>query len=155
MTFLRMAGAMALALLCAQGGAMAQTTAASVQAPAGYAPMQATCVKQLDGTCSPVSATAPLPTTGFADSFGLAAANVPASAVTVAGGRYVVSQVCSAYGTLTVRYRGPDGATMLTLLSKTAADSGGGTLITLAAGAVIDATVSGTTGCNATLVRVP
>jgi len=155
MTIFRMVGAIALALFCAPSGVLAQTTAASVQAPAGYAPMQATCVKQVDGTCAPVSATAPLPTTGFADAFGLVAANVPASAVTVAGGRYVVSQLCSAYGTLTVRYRGPDGATMLTLLSKTAADSGGGTLITLAAGAVIDGTVSGTTACNATLVRVP
>jgi len=155
MNIFRWAPALALALFAVPSAALAQAAASSVQAPAGYAPMQATCVKQLDGTCAPVSATAPLPTTGFADSFGLVAANVPASSVTVAGGRYVVSQLCSAYGTLSIRYRGPDGATMLTLLSKTAADSGGGTLVTLAAGAVIDATVSGATACNATLVRVP
>ncbi|WP_416463945.1 hypothetical protein [Sphingomonas sp. VDB2] len=61
MTIIRLACALALALILSP--AMAQTTGSSVQAPAGYAPMQAPCVKQVDGTCVPVSATAPLPVT--------------------------------------------------------------------------------------------
>lgn len=37
-------------------------TASSVQAPGGYAPMQAPCIRQTDGSCVPVSPIAPLPT---------------------------------------------------------------------------------------------
>jgi len=62
MTILRWVGALALALLLAP--CVEAQTASSVQAPAGYAPMQAPCVKQTDGTCVPVSAANPLPVTG-------------------------------------------------------------------------------------------
>lgn len=61
MTIIRWACALALALILSP--AMAQTTGSSVQAPAGYAPMQAPCVKQVDGTCVPVSASTPMPVT--------------------------------------------------------------------------------------------
>lgn len=63
MKLLLRAGALALAIFAALPAA-AQSTASSVQAPAGYAPMIAPCVKQVDGTCVPVSAANPLPTTG-------------------------------------------------------------------------------------------
>lgn len=87
--------------------------------------------------------------------FSLVAANTPAAAATVYGGAYVLAQACTSYGTVTVRYRGPDGATMLPLLSKTAPDAGGGTLLSLGSGAVIDATITGGAGCNVSLSRVP
>lgn len=38
-------------------------TASSVQAPGGYAPLQAPCVRQSDSSCVPISPTTPLPTT--------------------------------------------------------------------------------------------
>lgn len=63
MTIIRWA-ALALALMLEPAALLAQTTASSVQAPAGYAPMQAPCVKQANGTCIPVSADNPLPVTG-------------------------------------------------------------------------------------------
>ncbi len=94
-------------------------------------------------------------TNGKQETFALVTANAPATAATTYGGSYVVSQSCATYGTVTVRYRGPDGATMLTMLTKTSADSTGGTLVSLASSAIVDATVSGTTGCNVTLARVP
>ncbi|WP_088183563.1 hypothetical protein [Sphingobium sp. Z007] len=65
MTIFRLACALALALLVTPG--LAQTTGSSVQAPNGWAPMHAPCVKQVDGTCVPVSAAAPLPVTSGSD----------------------------------------------------------------------------------------
>lgn len=62
MILLRWAGAVALALLSSLALPAAAQTASSIQAPAGYAPMQAPCVRQADGTCVPVSTTAPMPT---------------------------------------------------------------------------------------------
>jgi hypothetical protein len=52
-------GAAALALFGAPASAQ---TASSVQAPGGYAPMQAPCVRQGDGSCVPISPISPLPT---------------------------------------------------------------------------------------------
>lgn len=60
MTIIRWA--MALALALSPLAAVAQT-ASAIQAPAGYAPMSAPCVKQADGKCSPVAATVPMPVT--------------------------------------------------------------------------------------------
>lgn len=42
---------------------LAAQNAANVAAPAGYAPIQAPCTRQVDGTCVSVSASAPLPVT--------------------------------------------------------------------------------------------
>ncbi|MFZ2996815.1 hypothetical protein [Sphingobium sp.] len=64
MKIFRWAGAMALALMLSPCASVAQSVGTSVQAPAGWAPMQAPCVQQVNGTCLPVSATNPLPVTG-------------------------------------------------------------------------------------------
>lgn len=154
MSFSRWACAIACALLFSPA-ASAQTVSSSIQAPAGYAPMQSPCVKQANGACVPVAADAVLPTGGKQEAFTLVSANTPAAAVTTYGGSYVLTQSCTAYGTLSLRYRGPDNSTMTAMLSKTATDTGGGTLIALGTGAVVDATVSGTSGCNAILTRIP
>jgi hypothetical protein len=55
------AGALALALIASPS--LAQT-GTSVQFPGGWAPSTSICVKQVDGTCTPVSTTNPLPVTG-------------------------------------------------------------------------------------------
>lgn len=107
-----------------------------------------------------VDAAHPLPvaTNGRQESYSLAAGNTSSATQTIYGGGYVFSQSCTSYGGggLTLRYRGPDGATMMTLLTKTASDSAGGTLVSLASNAVVDVALpSGSTGCNATLARVP
>lgn len=146
---------LALAFLFSGSPALAQSAGSSVQFPGGFAPGVSLCVQQAGGACQPAGAQTPLPVTGVTEAFNLVAANVPGAQATVFGGQYVVSQACATYGTLNVRYRGPDGLTMLPLLSRSAADSGGGTLVSLAAGTVIDAAVNGTTACNASLVRVP
>lgn len=89
------------------------------------------------------------------ESYQLVAANVPSAAVTVYGGNYILSQTCTAYGTLTLQVRGPDGTTYQTVTSKTSSDTTGGTAIALGSFATVRATVTGTTGCNAILARVP
>ena len=149
---LRWVGAIALASM--PSVALAQT-GTSVQFPAGWAPGTAVCVKQGDGSCSPVSATTPLPTGGVRESFKLIAANVPSAAATVFGGDYILSQVCGGYGTLNVQALGPDGSTWQTIITKTASDTAGGTGFALGSYAQIRVTVTGTTACNAIVARVP
>lgn len=146
-----LAGAVALAYASPTFG---QSTS-SAQAPAGFAPMQSPCVVQSDGKCTSVSVVAPLPIAARAETFRLAVANVSSPAATLVGGNYVLTQTCSAYGTLTLRYLGPDGTTMTALVLKTASDSSGGTLASLGANAIVDVALAGTTGCNATLSRIP
>lgn len=138
-----------------QGAPSFAQEAASIMAPAGYAALQAPCSRQPDGRCLPVSVTQPLPVAPPQERLALVTANTPADPLMVFGGIYVVSQDCTGYGTLTVRYLGPDGAAMMPLLVRTAGDMAGGTLVTLASGAVVDAVLNGTTGCNASLARVP
>lgn len=145
------AGALALALFPAIAPAQDAT---SVRAPAGYAPLQAPCVRQDDGGCLAVSKVAPLPT-GVRESVQLVAGNTTAAAVTLFGGDYILTQTCTGYGTLTVQARGPDGTAWLTLVTRTASDTGSGTGIALGSYAVVRATVTGTSGCNAVLARVP
>ncbi|MDB5702011.1 MAG: hypothetical protein JWL66_2210 [Sphingomonadales bacterium] len=133
-------------------------TVDSIQYPAGYAPGTALCVRQADGSCSTVSTMVPMPVTTKQESLTLVAANTPSVATAVSGGNYVVSQMCTSYnaGSLAVRYRGPDGATMLPMLTKTASDTTGGMLIALSGNAVVDAVLPlGSVGCNVTLARVP
>ncbi|MDE0879995.1 MAG: hypothetical protein OSB00_15240 [Sphingomonas bacterium] len=62
-TLLRWASAIALALIPAFASAQ---TGTSIQFPAGWAPGTSICVKQPDGSCSPVSSANPLPVTGGA-----------------------------------------------------------------------------------------
>ncbi|KEQ54248.1 hypothetical protein [Sphingobium chlorophenolicum] len=144
-------GLMAALLLLPSWPAMAQ----KVEAPGGYAPLSAPCSVQTDGICRPLSADAPLPVAPPQERLVLVSGNEAAAARTVLGGRYILSQSCGAYGTLALRYRGADGATMLPLVTKGASDATTGTSVYLANAAVVDAAISGTTGCNAILSRVP
>lgn len=146
----------AIALVLVPSATFAQS-AKSVAAPAGFAPLQAPCSVQSDGSCAPLGPANPLPvaTNGKQETYNLVAANAASAPQAVYGGAYVFSQVCTGYGSVTLRYRGPDGSTMLTLISKTSADSAGGALVTLASATVVDAAIAGTTGCNVTLSRVP
>lgn len=89
------------------------------------------------------------------EAFQMVNANVSAGQVKVVGGDYVLAQTGVTYGTLTLQVLGPDGTTWLTLVTKGASDAGSGTGVTLAANAVVRVTVAGTTGCYASLSRVP
>lgn len=87
----------------------------------------------------------------------LATANAASGVQAVYGGGYVFNQTCTGYngGALNLRYRGPDGSTMIVMLGKVASDTSGGTLISLGSNAVVDVALpSGSTGCNANLARV-
>ncbi len=137
----------------------AQTTGSSVQFPGGYAPGSAPCVRQFDGSCVPVGPAAPLPVAAKQENLTLAVANSAAPAQTVYGGTYIFGQACGSYngGSLALRYRGPDGVTMLTLLTRGNSDAAGGaTSVTLGSQAIVDVVLpSGSTECVATLARVP
>lgn len=138
--------------------ALAATSAKSVQAPAGYSPMSNPCVEQADGTCKAVGVASPMPTAAKQESFDLASANAAGAAVSLFGGSYALSQICTNYnsGLLTLRYRAADGVSFVGLVSRGAADSGGGTLVSLGTNSVVDVTLpAGSTGCYATLSRVP
>lgn len=88
------------------------------------------------------------------EQFALVNGNTASAAVTLYGGEYVFSQSSTTYGTVALRYRTPDG-TMVVLVTKSGPDAGGGTSLRFAAGTVVDVLPSLTTGCNATLSRVP
>ncbi len=145
------AGIMTMLLGCPAGTAHAQ----QVAAPAGYAPLTAPCTAQADGRCAAVSGDAPMPVATRAERLVLAGNNVAAAPATAVGGLYILNQSCGGYGSLTLRYLAADGVTMLPLLTRTVSDTGGGTNIYLGAGAMVDISLSGTTGCNAQLARVP
>jgi hypothetical protein len=137
---------------------MAATSPAAAQVvtlPSGNATGQAVGYGAVGDPFVPVDTNHPLPVGGKQEAFALVTANTSAAAVTAYGGDYVFAQSCSVYGTVSLRVRGPDGGTMTAILSKTAADSAGGTGVALGANAVVDAVTSGTTGCDATLTRVP
>ena len=137
----------------------AQTTGSSVQFPGGYAPGSAPCVRQPDGSCVPVGPAAPLPVAAKQDSLTLAIANSAAPAQMVYGGTYIFGQACGSYngGTLVLRYRGPDGVSMMPLLSRGSSDAAGGAAsVTLGSQAIVDVVLpTGSTECVATLARVP
>ena len=146
------AGAIGVLLSLAAGPA---AVAQQVAAPAGYAPLTAPCTTQPDGRCAVLSGDTPMPVATRAERLVLVGNNVAAAPVTALGGLYVLNQSCNGYGTVTLRYLGADGITMLPLLTRTASDTGGGTNIYLGAGTVVDINLSGTSGCNANLARVP
>ncbi|TZG23732.1 hypothetical protein FYJ91_20510 [Sphingomonas montanisoli] len=129
-------------------------TGLAITAPAGSVPSQAMTYDDGTGKAQVVRAANPLPITAVRNDapMTLALANTPATAKTVAnGGYYSLAQSCSAYGTVTFRQIGPDGSTPMTIVAKTSADV---TVWPIAAGAVVDVTLSGTTACNVTLSRV-
>ncbi len=147
----------AIALACLPATATAQSYPLSAS-PDGWARPTSPCVYDpATKLCAPTTASAPLPvlTINRTETFQLATANTASAPVTLIGGNYAFTQSCTAYGSIALRYRGPDGATMTTMLSKTAADSGGGTIAAFGTGAIVDVSLSGTTGCNATLARIP
>lgn len=151
----RVAMMIGLALAACFAAPIAAQTASEVRAPGGFAPMQAPCVRQAGGACLPVSATVPLPVSTRSETYRLVTANAPNPAATLFGGSYVLAQGCATYGTVTLRYLGPDGVTMTALVSKTAADSTGGTPLSFGSNAIVDVVLSGTTGCNVSLSRIP
>lgn len=107
MTIIRWAAA--LALLLSPLSALAQTSAPSVQAPAGYAPVQAPCVQQVDGSCIAVSATSPLPvasTSGTGTNAGQVQGNVAAGATDSGNPVKVGCVFLTAFPTYTAGQRG-------------------------------------------------
>lgn len=143
-----------LALACLSTGAVAQSLP-PIAAPSNIIPPAGVAFNAADGTPRIATPSTPLPVAARGEAFQLVTANVPIAPVTLAGGNYVLTQLCATYGSIALRYRGPDGATMIQLVSKTAADSGGGTVLAFGTNAIVDAALSGTTGCNATLARIP
>lgn len=146
---LRAGAALALALHSCTP-AFAQHAIVSA-APAGFAPEQA-CVAWSGGSSG---AGALIPCGSPQEGFQLASGNVASPAATVFGGDYILDQVCSAYGSLQLQRLGPDGATWITSLTKTAADGAAPTGITIGGKAQVRVVLSGTAGCAATLTRVP
>lgn len=152
MTLLRWACAIALACLSSP---LAAQTYPKIIAPSTIVPPSGAAYTDTDGSTKVVSPSTPLPVAGRQELVTLATANAASAPATLYGGTYVLNQACSAYGTLTLRYRSPDGVTMLSLSSKTAPDSGGGTTLQFGSGQVVDVALANTTGCYATLSRVP
>ena len=146
-----LAGAMALA--CCSAGAGAQSLPPIV-APSNIVPPAGVAFTGADGKTYIATPAMPLPVAGKQESAALVSANMPAAAVTLYGGSYVLSQLCATYGSVTLRYRAADGVTMTPLVTKIAADAVA-TVLQFGSGAVVDATVTGTTGCNVTLSRIP
>ena len=152
MKILLLAGAVALA--CTSAPSAGQIRLPPVKDWYGSTlPGDASALVDKDG--KPIDLTNPLPVTGRQELVTLATANTAAPAATLYGGSYILNQACSAYGSVTLRYRSPDGATMLPLTTKSAPDSGGGSTIQFGTAQVVDVALSGTTGCNVTLSRVP
>lgn len=152
MSLLRWAGAIALA--CSSVCATAQTFP-RVSAPSTFVPPSAAAFTDTDGQTRVASTATPLPVAGRAETARLAIANVPSQAASLYGGSYVLSQACTGYGTVTLRYLAADGITMTALVSKTAADTNGGSPVSLGSSAIVDVVLSGTTGCNVSLSRIP
>lgn len=89
------------------------------------------------------------------EQFPVATANVALSTgYTAFGGTYILSQLCTAYGTLDLQTLSAKN-TWLTLSSKSASDTTVGTSVTLAGQTQVRVNLTGTTACDATLTRVP
>lgn len=142
----------AMALVAMPGLAAAQTK--PVAAPGAFVPQSALAYGGNGKAATPVTRETPLPV-GTIEPVTLASANAATAPVALYGGSYVLNQFCTGYGSVTLRYRAADGATMLPLLSRAAADAGGGTPLQFASGQTVDVALSGTTGCFVTLNRIP
>ncbi|WP_433910358.1 hypothetical protein [Sphingomonas yabuuchiae] len=144
----------AMALACLSTSAAAQTFPLSAS-PEGWARPTSPCVYDpLTRFCTPVSTATPLPVAGRQESVALATANTPIAPTTLYGGNYIFTQACTAYGSVALRYRAPDGS-MITLATKVVGDTGGGTAFQFGTSQVVDVLLTGTTGCNVTLSRIP
>ncbi|WP_343526906.1 hypothetical protein [Sphingomonas sp.] len=141
--------------------ALAAAQSKPVASPGAFVPQNALSYGTPGSPATAVTPATPLPVGGTVsveprrEAFQLASGNTASSPATLFGGAYVLTQGCTTYGTVTLRYRGPDGVTMIGMVSKTAADSGGGTVVSFGGGAIVDVSLSGTAGCNVALSRVP
>ncbi len=149
--------AAAVALACLSAPGVAQNSYPPMREPSTITRPAGAAFVGADGQTYVATPATPLPvlTINRVESFQLATANTASAPVTLVGGSYILAQSCTGYGSVSLRYRGPDGAAMVTMVAKTAADSAGGTLVQLGGGAIVDVSLSGTTGCNVSLTRVP
>ncbi|CAM3285188.1 MULTISPECIES: hypothetical protein [Sphingomonas] len=146
----------AAALACLSSSAAAQTYP-KIIAPSTIVPPSGVAYSDADGSTKVASPATPLPVTAVArtEAVQLIAASSSTGTQTLFGGSYAFAQSCINYNgqSITLRYRGPDGATMQTAATKTATDV---SLVAVPAGAVMDATVpSAAIGCNASMTRIP
>lgn len=128
--------------------AVAIALSACLPMPADAAPPAQIPVVSADGSSR-------VPSQSIAETYVVVSGNVSAGTITLMGGDYILDQVCTAYGTLTLQRLGPDGSTFITSVAKSASDTATGTGVTFGNGAQVKVVLSGTTGCNATLSRVP
>ncbi|MGW8141852.1 hypothetical protein [Sphingomonas zeae] len=145
------AGAMALA--CCSAGVRAQSLPQIVP-PSNIIPPAGVAFIGADGKSYIAAPATPLPVAGKQETVALASANTAVPAVALYGGTYILNQSCGAYGTVALRYRAADGSTMVTLLTRSVADVAG-TAVQFGSGQVVDVALTGTTGCNVTLSRMP
>lgn len=143
----------ALVLACLSPSAAAQTYP-KIIAPSTIVPPSGVAFTDADGLTKVASPATPLPVAGRQESVALATANTAAVPATLYGGSYILTQACTAYGSVALRYRAPDG-TMLTLATKIVGDTGGGTVFQFGTSQVVDVLLTGTTGCTVTLSRIP
>jgi len=104
-----------------------------------------------------VSSSTPLPVRDpdadkFTETFALATANTAATPATLYGGTYIVEAVSGAWGTITLRKRGPDGVTMVTAYTFSANGVYGD--FKVGPGAIVDVALTSTTGAYVTISRV-
>lgn len=137
--------------------APASAPAQDVSLPAPYVPGTAIGFGSRGTPWTAVDPAHPLPVAPMPrqETVPLVTANAAAAPAGVIGGDYVFAQTCTGYGSLSLQALGPDGATYQTLLTRTAADTAGGTGIALGSGAIVRVATFGTAGCNAVLSRVP
>ncbi|MDG6745529.1 hypothetical protein QCF01_14150 [Staphylococcus aureus] len=143
-----------MALACLSAPVVAQTSYPPMREPSTITRPAGAAFVGADGQTYVATPATPLPVAAKQESAALVSANVPAAAVTLYGGSYVLSQLCATYGSVALRYRAADGVTMTPLVTKVAADAVA-TVVQFGSGVVVDATVSGTTGCNVALSRIP
>jgi hypothetical protein len=147
--------ALALAAVAAPAAAQVKRAGAVINSPAvmpitlpdgSYITPSVTVTVDKDGT--------PVGPAARDQSVPLATANAPSGPATLYGGNYILTQLCTGYGSVALRYRAPDGATMVTLTTKSSPDTAG-TLLQFGSGQVVDVALTSTTGCNVILSRVP
>jgi hypothetical protein len=108
----------------------------------------------VDKNGNPIDGANPFPIAEKQELATLATANTAVPAPPLYGGTYILNQFCTGYGSVALRYRAADGATMVTLLTKVVADASG-TVVQFGSGQLVDVVLTGTTGCNVTLSRIP
>ncbi|WP_341210664.1 hypothetical protein [Sphingomonas paucimobilis] len=123
-------------------------------APGSLVPLTGSSFTNGAGKTLGVTPATPLPVAEKQESVLLASGNVAVPAGTLYGGNYILNQTCSGYGTVALRYQAADGVTMVSLLTKSVADTSG-TVLQFGSSAVVDVLLTGTTGCNVTLSRIP